>query len=55
VQAGAGQDTVNLLALSPENVRIRAGDTVTWKFEGDIHMVSFTTGSKPGGLVIPSS
>jgi hypothetical protein len=28
VRAGAGQDTVDLLALLPENVRIRAGDTV---------------------------
>ncbi|MGH8066603.1 MAG: cupredoxin domain-containing protein [Candidatus Entotheonellia bacterium] len=55
VQTGAGQDTVDLLAFLPEKVRIRVGDTVTWKMEGDIHTVSFTTGTKPAGLVIPSS
>jgi plastocyanin len=55
VQAGAGQDTVELLAFLPEKVRIRVGDTVTWKFEGDIHTVTFTTGTKPAGLVISSS
>jgi plastocyanin len=55
VQAGAGQDTVELLAFLPEKVRIRVGDTVTWKFEGDLHTVSFTAGTKPAGLVIPSS
>ena len=44
VQAGAGQDTVELLAFLPEKVRIRVGDTVTWKFEGDLHTVAFTTG-----------
>jgi plastocyanin len=55
VLAGAGQDTVDLLAFLPEKVRIRVGDTVTWKMEGDIHTVSFITGAKPAGLVIPSS
>ena len=54
-QAGAGQDTVELLAFLPEKVRIRVGDTVTWKFEGDLHTVAFTTGTKPASLVIPSS
>jgi plastocyanin len=55
VQAGAGQDTVELLAFLPEKVRIRVGDTVTWKFEGDIHTVTFATGTTPVGLNIPSS
>jgi hypothetical protein len=55
VLAGAGQDAVDLVAFLPEKVRIRVGDTVTWKMEGDLHTVSFTTGSKPAGLVIPSS
>jgi plastocyanin len=55
VQAGAGQDTVEILAFLPEKVRIRVGDTVTWQFEGDIHTVTFTAGAKPAGLVIPSS
>jgi plastocyanin len=55
VQAGAGQDTVDLLAFLPEKLRIRVGDTVTWKFEGDLHTVTFTTGTKPAGLVIPTS
>ena len=55
VQAGAGQDTVDLLAFLPEKVRIRVGDTVTWKFEGDIHTVTFATGTTPAGLIIPSS
>ena len=55
VQAGAGQDTVEILAFLPEKVRVRVGDTVTWKFEGDIHTVTFATGTKPAGLIIPSS
>ncbi len=55
VQTGAGQDTVDLLAFFPEKVRIRVGDTATWKMEGDIHTLSFTTGTKPAGLVIASS
>jgi plastocyanin len=55
VQTGAGQDTVDLLTFLPEKVRIRVGDTVNWKFEGDLHTVTFATGTKPEGLVIPSS
>jgi plastocyanin len=55
VQTGAGQDTVDLLAFLPEKVRIRVGDTVTWKMEGDIHTGSFTTGTKPEGLIISRS
>jgi plastocyanin len=55
VQAGAGQDTVEILAFLPEKVRVRVGDTVTWKFEGDIHTVTFASGTKPVGLIIPSS
>ena len=53
VQTGAGQDTVDLLAFLPEKVRIRVGDTVTWKMEGDIHTVSFATGTKPAGARHP--
>jgi plastocyanin len=55
VQAGAGQDTVELLAFLPEKLRIRVGDTVNWKFEGDLHTVTFATGTTPEGMVIPSS
>jgi plastocyanin len=55
VLPGAGQDTVDLLAFLPEKVRIRVGDTVTWNMEGDIHTVSFITGTRPAGPVISSS
>jgi plastocyanin len=46
VLAGAGQDTVNAFAYFPETVRIRAGDTVTWRINDDArHTISFTIGA----------
>ena len=42
---GAGQDTITLNAFFPEILRIRAGDTVTWRLNSDeIHTVSFVQG-----------
>ena len=48
VLAGVGQDTIDVLAFFPQNIRIRAGDTVTWKQNSDAgHTISFV-GSYPG-------
>jgi plastocyanin len=45
---GAGQDTSQVLAFFPATLKVRVGDTVTWKLEGDeIHTVSFVQGVKP--------
>lgn len=50
VLAGAGQDTVMVTAFFPQNIRIRAGDTLTWRNESDQdHVVGFTQGSTPPG------
>src|SRR4051794_10171565 len=48
VLAGVGQDTTDILAFFPQNIRIRAGETITWKQNSDAgHTVSFV-GSYPG-------
>src|SRR5436309_9500602 len=48
VLAGAGQDTADILAFFPQNITIRAGDTISWKQNSDSpHTVSFF-GSFPG-------
>ena len=55
VLAGAGQDTVMVTAFFPQNIRIRAGDTLTWKNESDQdHVVGFTQGSTPPGQLNPN-
>lgn len=42
---GGGQDTISLNAFFPSNIRIRAGDTVTWKLNSDeVRTVSFLAG-----------
>jgi plastocyanin len=42
VLVGAGQDTEQVMRFFPQNLKVRAGDTVTWKINGDeIHTVSF--------------
>jgi plastocyanin len=56
VQVGGGQDTMQALNFFPQNVRIRQGDTVTWKIVGDeVHTASFTKGfdSGPGRVQSP--
>jgi len=55
---GGGQDTNQLLAFFPMNLRVRRGDTVTWRIEGDeIHTVAFTAGTNAdpaaGGIQFP--
>ena len=46
VLVGAGQDTSQLLNYFPASVRVHAGDTVTWKVNGDeLHTVAFTKGA----------
>lgn len=48
VLAGAGQDTTNVEAFFPENMKIRAGDTVTWKINSSPnHTITFLTGYTP--------
>jgi plastocyanin len=55
VQVGGGQDTMQALNFFPQNVRIRQGDTVTWRIVGDeVHTASFTRGSDPGPFNVSS-
>jgi plastocyanin len=51
VLAGVGQDTIDVLAFFPQNIRIRAGETITWKQNSDAgHTVSFVGSyTGPGG------
>jgi plastocyanin len=54
VLVGAGQDTVSIDTFFPQNVRIRAGDTVTWRIESDAtHAVGFNQGATPSGPLNP--
>ncbi len=47
---GAGRDTEAILAFFPRNLRVRVGDTVTWKINSDeIHTVAFL----PEGAPVP--
>src|SRR5215468_9556740 len=44
---GVGQDTTQVLAFFPAALKVRAGDTITWKIESDeVHTVSFIQGVK---------
>jgi plastocyanin len=46
VLAGAGQDTVAINAFFPDSIRIRVGDTITWKINSDEpHSVAFLSGA----------
>jgi plastocyanin len=48
VLAGAGQDTVAINAYFPASIRIRAGDTITWKVGSDEpHTATFLSGGPP--------
>jgi len=56
VLAGAGQDVVAINAFFPESVRVRAGDTVTWKIGSDEpHSATFLTeeGIPPDPIPVP--
>ncbi len=54
VLVGAGQDTVATVAFFPETVRIRAGDTITWKINSDeLHSVSFGGEALIGEELVP--
>ena len=47
---GAGRDTETIMAFFPRNLRVRVGDTVTWKIDSDeIHTVTFL----PEGARVP--
>lgn len=47
---GAGRDTEAIMAFFPRNLRVRVGDTVTWKIDSDeIHTVTFL----PEGARVP--
>jgi plastocyanin len=50
VLVGGGQDTLQMLANFPMNVRVHAGDAVTFKINSkeEIHTVSFSQGVPPG-------
>ena len=48
VLVGSGRDTDNINEFFPRSVRIRAGDTLTWKINTDeIHTVSFMDADEP--------
>ncbi len=54
VQAGGGQETDVISAFLPALIRIRAGDTLTWKLSGDeIHTVSFNPPPEAFQPVVP--
>src|SRR5215471_14766397 len=45
---GVGQDTTQVLAFFPAALKVRVGDTITWKIESDeVHTVSFIRGVTP--------
>jgi plastocyanin len=51
VLVGGGQDTIVLDGFFPQTLRIRVGDTVTWKFNGEPthrHTVTLAGGPFPG-------
>ena len=52
VLVGGGQDTLILDNFFPHTLRVRVGDTVLWKFNGDenhhVHTVTFSGGPFPG-------
>lgn len=51
VLVGGGQDTTVLDGFFPQTVRVRVGDTVVWKFNGDPnhrHTATFVGGPFPG-------
>ena len=50
VLVGAGKGTTSINLFFPSTIRVRAGDTVTWRIntEGDAHTVTFT--DDPEGL-----
>jgi len=68
VMVGAGQDTAVVFGFFPATVRVRAGDTVTWRMNNDdLHTVTFMGGTRvepqaggvqdplgPGGNLIPA-
>lgn len=54
VLAGAGQDTVSINAFFPASLRVRTGDTVTWKINSDEpHTATFLSGSPPPPDPVP--
>lgn len=51
---GAGQDTTVINAFLPSALRVRAGDTITWKLDTDeIHTVSFLGGQDAMDFELP--
>lgn len=51
VLVGGGQDTTVLDSFFPQNLRVRVGDTVVWKFNADPnhrHTVALVGGPFPG-------
>jgi len=52
---GAGQDTTTINAFLPSTLRVRVGDTVTWKLDADeIHTVTFLGGQPQPMLIGPA-
>jgi len=56
VSAGAGQDVIAVNGFFPQSVRVRVGDTVTWKIASDEpHSATFLTeeGKPPDPVPVP--
>ena len=51
VLVGAGKETVDVNTFFPASIKIRAGDSVTWKLNTDeLHTVAFSDGKAPPGV-----
>ncbi|MEA2638770.1 MAG: hypothetical protein QOF51_164 [Chloroflexota bacterium] len=49
VLVGAGRDTDDVFAFFPQNIRVHAGDSITWDQNSDsAHTISFGTSGFPG-------
>ena len=54
VEVGGGQDTEAVKAFLPSTIRIRAGDSITWKMNSDeLHTVTFTGGKPLSAGLLP--
>ena len=46
VLVGAGQDTTQAFNFFPQTVRVRQGDSITWRINGDeLHTAGFVAGT----------
>src|SRR2546425_507817 len=53
---GAGRDTASINLFFPATIRVRAGDTVTWRMnaDGDPHTVTFSNPPDEAPDIVPA-